>query len=243
MPTSLGHLDGTICETEKSAMMKILRNDCTLPTHTDVVIVDAFSIHSLKDVQSCLAPFPKENLQILTSYNASRVHIVFDRYCSPSIKDYECTLRGGFNSQHDYGISGPEQARTNDFGKELRNDKFKEALVLFLISHWESDDVAPLIGNKTILLNFINCYSFSVDVNGLDLCKALYQDFMSLLVLGNKKEFQKAFASLGDSSSDFDDTFARIESFVCSMYGYESNKKIDNVRYQMFLRNYKVENT
>ena len=38
MPTSLCHLDGTICKTEKSAIMKILRNDSALPTHINVVI-------------------------------------------------------------------------------------------------------------------------------------------------------------------------------------------------------------
>ncbi|KAG5900051.1 hypothetical protein JTB14_016026 [Gonioctena quinquepunctata] len=129
-------------------MMKILRNDATLPTHTDVVIVDGFLIHSLKDVPK-LFDISTKNLQIFMSYNALCVHIVFDRYCSPSIKDYERTLRGGFDSfdsQHDYVISGPDQARTNDFGKELRNDKFKEALVLFLISHWQSIDIAPFVG-------------------------------------------------------------------------------------------------
>jgi hypothetical protein len=242
----------------------------------------------------------------------------------------------------EYVISGPEQARTHDFAKELRNDKFKEALVLFLISHWQSNDVAPFIGNKTILLNFIHCYSYSVNVNGnvvqaqnpdffcvsheeadtkivyhaskinsdcnvvvkcsdtdivvimlgnlhkitakiyiecgvsssrhvidvnalheflgLDLCKALpgFHAFTGcdynpaffrkgkkrpFKLLAKYEEFQKAFASLGDTSIDMEDTFAKIESFVCSMYGYELNQKINNVRFQMFLRNYKIKNT
>ena len=51
MPTSLRHFDGTICKTEKSAIMKILRNDSALPTHIDVVIVDGFYlILPVKDV-------------------------------------------------------------------------------------------------------------------------------------------------------------------------------------------------
>ena len=55
MPTSLCHLDGTICKTEKSAMMKILRNDSALPSHIDVVIGDGFYfIHSMKDVPQLL---------------------------------------------------------------------------------------------------------------------------------------------------------------------------------------------
>ena len=92
------------------------------------------------------------------------MHIVFDRYCWPSIKDYERSVRGAFDSSHEYVISGPEEARTHDFAKELRNEKFK-ALVLSLISHWQSNDVATFIGNKTTLLNFIHCYSYSIHVN------------------------------------------------------------------------------
>ena len=148
-------------------MMKILRNDSALPNHIDVVIVDGFYlIHPMKDVPQLFGKISKKILQILTSCNASCVHIVFDRYSWPSIKDYERSLKGGLNSNHEYIISGPEQARTHDFGKVLRNNKFKKALVLFIISHWQSNDVALFIGNKTILLNFIHCYSYSVDFNG-----------------------------------------------------------------------------
>jgi len=331
-----------ICKTEKSAMIKILRNDSALPNHIDVVIVDGFFlIHSMKDVPQSFGNISKKILQILASYNASCVHVVFDRYWSPSIKDYERSLRGGSDSTHEYVISGPDQARTHDFAKELRNDRFKEALVRFLISHWQSNDVAAFIGNKTISLNFINCYSFSVvngnvvktekldffcssheeadtkiiyhaskinsgstvvvkcsdtdiviimlgnlhkikakiyiecgvsrsrhiiNVNalhellGLDLCKALpgFHAFTGcdynpaffkkgkkrpFQILAKNEEFQQAFASLGDTGIDIDNTFAKIEAFVCSMYGYETQKKINNVRYLMFLRNYKVKNT
>lgn len=49
IPTSLCHLDGVICKTEKSAMMKILRNDSALPNHIDVVIVDGFFFNSLNE--------------------------------------------------------------------------------------------------------------------------------------------------------------------------------------------------
>ena len=95
---------------------------------------------------------------------------------------------------------------------------------------------------------------------GLDLCKAL-PEFHALTgcdynpaffrkgkqrpfkILKNKEEFQKTFASLRDTSIDTDDNFSKIESFLCSMYGYESTRKIDNNRFQIFLRNYKSKNT
>ena len=69
MPTSLCHLDGTICKTKKSAMMKFLRNDSALPTQIDVVIVDGFYF-SMKDVPQLFGNISKKILQILTSYNA-----------------------------------------------------------------------------------------------------------------------------------------------------------------------------
>lgn len=72
-------------------------------------------------------------------------------------------MRAGFDSNHDYEISGPEQARSHDFSRELRNDKFKEALVNFPISHWQSNDVVPVLGTKTIVFNFFHCNSYSVD--------------------------------------------------------------------------------
>ena len=117
------------------------------------------------------------------------MHIVFDRYYWPFIKDYERSFRGSFESNNEYAISGPEQARTHDFAKDLRNDKFKKALVLFLISHWHSNDVAPFIGSKTILLNFIHCYSYSVNSNG-NVVRTENPDFFVLLT---KRLTQKLF--------------------------------------------------
>lgn len=51
MPSSLCHLNGTICKTEKSDLMKIFLNDIILPTQSHVVIVDGFLlIHSMKNL-------------------------------------------------------------------------------------------------------------------------------------------------------------------------------------------------
>lgn len=59
-------------------------------------------------------------------------------------------------------ISGPDQTRPVDFAKELKNKNFKEPLVQFLILHWQSKEVKPFIENKTVLLNFDNCYEYTV---------------------------------------------------------------------------------
>lgn len=47
------HLDGMIYKTNKSAMIKIQRNDTALPTSIDVVIVDVFSFTIWKMCHSC----------------------------------------------------------------------------------------------------------------------------------------------------------------------------------------------
>ena len=134
------------------------------------------------------------------------------------------------------------------------------------------DIVVIMLGNlhkiksKIYIESGVSNIRHIVDVNalhkllGLDLCKALprFHAFTGcdynpaffrkgkqrpFKILKKKEEFQKAFASLGDTSIDTDDTFTEIESFVCGMYGYESTHKIDNVRFQMLLRNYKIKNT
>lgn len=56
----------------------------------------------------------------------------------------------------------------------------KEALVTFLISHWESNDVASFLGSKTVLLNFLHCYSYSVDLNG-NIVRSKIHDFFCFL--------------------------------------------------------------
>lgn len=309
---------------------------------------DISCIFNCNDISGKVQKFTEENLQQcrdqlcvrVASFKAPCVHIVFDRYFEPSIKDYERSLRGGSTSNHEYIISGAEQTRSHDFAKELRNDKFKEALVNFLIDHWQSNDLAPFIDKKTIILNFKQCYSYSVnakgevvreknfdffcpaheeadtkivfhaskvnenktvvvkcsdtdivvimlgnlhkikakvyidcgvsntrhiiDVNalhellGLDLCKALpgFHAFTGcdynpaffrkgkqrpFQILQKKEDFKKAFASLGDSSIVTDDNINKLESFLCTIYGYEYNNKINNVRFHMFLKNYKVK--
>ncbi|GFW07967.1 hypothetical protein TNCV_3920991 [Trichonephila clavipes] len=80
----------------------------------------------------------------------------------PSIKDSERCLRHEA-SLIDYIISGPDQVRPSDFAKELKNTKFKEALVgFFFEKHWCSEEMKSFIGNRKIHINFQNCQSYQV---------------------------------------------------------------------------------
>src|SRR5699024_10719594 len=108
----------------------------------------------------------KKIMSILTVTHASRVNIIFDQYFSPSIKDYERSQRHEERNAK-YVITGPEQVRPVDFSKELKNIKFKEAFVEFLIKHWSTSEMVPFIGKTTINLSYKNCYTYSVISNSV----------------------------------------------------------------------------
>lgn len=161
VPMALCHLDGTIYKTDKSALMGFLEKKVTskAPDHVDVAILDGFFLlHLMKDIPRLFGNVSKKIFQMITGFKAHKIHLIFDRYSSPSIKDYERDSRNA--TETEYTISGPDQARPPDFIKELRNSKFKEALVRFLINHWANEEFAELIGGKIVYLNFDKCYRF-----------------------------------------------------------------------------------
>ncbi|CAD6229795.1 GSCOCG00012136001-RA-CDS, partial [Cotesia congregata] len=106
----------------------------------------------MRDMPATIGNISKKILKSITATSAPRVDIIFDQYFSPSIKDYERTLRCEMNDL-DFKITGPMQVRPVDFNKELKNIKFKQAFVTFLIDHWATQEMAPLIGETIINLN------------------------------------------------------------------------------------------
>lgn len=142
-------------------------NDGTIPSYSDIEIIDGFYIlHCFIDVPQTFGNIAKAVLKKITNTRAKEIHLIFDQYFQPSIKDYERSTRGNKEADHDFFISGPNQKRPVEFAKELLNNKFKVALVRFFILHWSDKEVAPVIQNKTIFVNFVECHRFSVDANG-----------------------------------------------------------------------------
>ena len=45
---------------------------------------------------------------------------------------------------------------------DLKNVYFKEELVRFLIDDWQSTEMVPFIGNKTVFVNYESCFKFQV---------------------------------------------------------------------------------
>lgn len=165
VPLSLCHLDGTICKTDKAALMKCLEKEVQHepPRRIDVLIIDGFFLlHTMKNVPELFGGISKQFLKMVTLLKALRVDVIFDQYLTPSIKDYEHSQRSE-SAQLDYIITSPDQKVPSDFTKELKNSNFKEALVNFCILHWATDEMAPFIGNTLIHLNFKKCYYFTVN--------------------------------------------------------------------------------
>lgn len=172
LPMSMCRLDGSIYQTDKSTIVKCFEKEHKVsdaPNTFHVVIVDGFFLlHTMHDIPATFGGISKKIMSILTSFKAKRVDVVFDQYFSPSIKDYERTRR---NEQKtiDFNILGPSQTRPIDFMKELKNIKFKESLVQFLIQHWATDEMATFIGNTLIKVNYDLCYSYIVKNNVVEM--------------------------------------------------------------------------
>lgn len=169
VPLSMCHLDGSICKTDKSVLLKILEKQTTneTPENTDVIVFDGFFMfHLMKDVPQRYGKISQKMLQMCITNNAATIIIAFDRYVFPSIKDHEHNLRG--MRQAKCQIEGPDQVRQSDFASELKNVNFKEALVNFITRDWANDYMAPLIGNKEIYINFEKCYKYKVINNHVE---------------------------------------------------------------------------
>jgi hypothetical protein len=63
-----------------------------------------------------------------------------------------------------YQITGPGQKRPSNWTTALKNPNFKEALIDFLITSWENDELADVFQGKTLFANSGDiCYSYRVN--------------------------------------------------------------------------------
>ncbi|GFX70268.1 uncharacterized protein TNCV_4617051 [Trichonephila clavipes] len=69
------------------------------------------------------------------------------------------------STQLGFNITGPYQVRPSDFSKELKNIRFKQALVDLFILHWSTEEMVQFMNYKNIVVNFKKCQSFTVTNN------------------------------------------------------------------------------
>lgn len=170
MPPALFSPTGEMFKTPKSKFANILKSEIETvePTNINIEIIDGF--HYLHQIGNSMPQtFDKVAESILIkicSSSATEIHLIFDRYLSPSIKDNERQSRKEFDTP--YKISGPQQIRPKDFLLSLKNYRFKEALVKFLADYWENNHLFQIIKNKKVFLTVEHlCYSYQVQDNGI----------------------------------------------------------------------------
>lgn len=163
---SFCHTDGTICKTTKSVIItELIKHQAEVvdPPEADIDLVDGFYfLHTLKNYPESYGKISKHILKVIT-YNRKEVHIIFDKYDTPSIKDYEHDLRGEDNVQYDVR---KENKRPAEFTKLLRSRNFKEKFVEFLIEDWTRDEMVLLMTETTVKLNYDKCYVYEVSGEG-----------------------------------------------------------------------------
>ncbi|CAD6231327.1 GSCOCG00012217001-RA-CDS [Cotesia congregata] len=90
-------------------------------------------------------------LSSLCKISATGIDVIFDRQFIPSINDTNKCISG--RSEREFKILGSNQVRPSDFAKEMKNSKFKEALISFFLKHWQESDY-NILGDKIININF-----------------------------------------------------------------------------------------
>ena len=80
-------------------------------------------------------------------HSGEQIHLLLDKFKSPSIKDVERELRG-YGIQNAFTITGPDQAQRQRGTELLKNGAFKEEVASLLMFEWEKDLYGPIIGNK-----------------------------------------------------------------------------------------------
>lgn len=162
LPNNFCHLDGTIYSTPKSALLKCIagqEDSNTTNLSCDVMMIDGFFfLYTLREADVTYSKISISILKKIVSFKSSVIHLIFDQYFSPSIKDYERNKRGSA-SEKQYIITA-DMKLTSTLLVELRNSNFKKTFVRFLIEHWKLDEMAPYLGNKTVLLNYDQCYEY-----------------------------------------------------------------------------------
>lgn len=163
MPPALFSCTGDMLKTNKSTLAKSLKSQVqmTQPTHIDVEVIDGFYFLYLigSSLPQTFDKVAELILLKLCSSNAAEIHIVFDRYLTPSIKDSERQNRQGFDIP--YSIKGPRQVRPTDFLGSLKNYRFKDALVEFLADYWKNDHLQSILKRKKVFITVgSECYSY-----------------------------------------------------------------------------------
>jgi len=173
LPQSLCNRDEMMAKTNKSQLLNLLEkrvNESTKPERIDAYIIDAqFLLHVLPpNLPASYGGLARSILLQAVALSKKQVHIVFDDYPQPSLKDAERARRGAIGADaQTYAITGPLQRRPKDMGEALKSRSFKKELPVFLSNEWVDQSYESILGNCELFLDIPGvCYHFHV-VNGV----------------------------------------------------------------------------
>ena len=176
VPLALAHSDGTPTKTCKATLTKVLESRQTLvlkdnlPAIKAIVIDGGNILHEvvLQHSKSSYGAMARDLLVKISFCPGEEIHIVFDRYQSPSIKDTERKLRGG-NVHKEFIITGPDQSQTKSGIELLKNGAFKDAFACFLIEELRKPQYGPILRNKILHISHGgNCIKIKYTENVLE---------------------------------------------------------------------------
>jgi hypothetical protein len=81
-----------------------------------------------------------------------QIHLVLDKYQTPSIKDAEQNLRGSDTSRV-FVITGSDQAQRQSGTQLLKNGTFKEEFAHFVMDEWKKPHYGSILGTKTVYVS------------------------------------------------------------------------------------------
>ena len=174
VPLALAHSDGTPLKIEKATLTKALERkqetilvDSTLPSIDATVIDGGLLLHEtiLKHSHSTYATMATDVLVKVCSSPGDEIHLVLDKYTTPSIKDCERNLRDRqANSNQTFVITGPDQAQRQSGKDLLRNVSFKDEFAKFLPQEWQKPRYSSIVGRKTLYVSHGgNCVTLTVN--------------------------------------------------------------------------------
>lgn len=168
VPLSMCKGDGTMAHTDKSKLSEILEStvaDHGTPTFVGTHIIDGnFQFHCMSpDQPVAYGELSRNILSTSLAYRSQKIHVDFDTYERPSIKDCERERReavvGG-----ELVIEGPQQKRDASFKKLLERESFKRELPVFLQKDWSNDFYKPILDGREVYLGVMGgCTRYFVE--------------------------------------------------------------------------------
>lgn len=161
VPLSLAHSDGTPLKTDKATLTKALESkQQTVLAHNSLpqikaTIIDGGNIlHETlgKHNKSTYATMARDLLVKICSSYGEEIHLVLDKYKSPSIKDSERTMRGSCMHQT-FVITGSEQTQRQNGTELLKSCSFKEEFARFIMQEWKKPQYGSIIGRKRVYIS------------------------------------------------------------------------------------------